>query len=121
MIRWTAEPPDLAPGDVAVESFGCDLPPRFVQRLAAGAATVWIDLEYLSAEAYVERSHGLASPLAAAPGRTLQRRFFYPGFTARTGGLLREPGLLNTRRGFDRNAWLAAHSIAPRPGERPLG
>ena len=121
VIHWTAESPDLAPGDVAVETFGCDLPPRFLQRMAAavpGSATAWIDLEYLSAEGYVERSHGLASPISAAPGRTLKRRFYYPGFTARTGGLLREPGLLGARRRFDRGAWLAAAGVALRPGER---
>ena len=118
LIDWNAEAPDLPPGDVAVETFGCDLPPRFAQRLADGAATVWIDLEYLSAERYVERSHGLPSPVTVGPGRMLTRRFFYPGFTARTGGLLREPGLLGARRAFDRAAWLVAHGIAALPGER---
>jgi uncharacterized repeat protein (TIGR03837 family) len=63
---------------------------------------VWINLEYLSAEAYVERSHGLASPQFGGPGRGLTKWFWFPGFTPRTGGLLREPGLLDRRRGFDR-------------------
>ena len=106
-------------GDVVVETFGCDLPEPFVTRMAQRQpAPRWINLEYLSAEPYVERSHGLASPQFSGPGRGLDKRFFYPGFTPRTGGLLREPGLPAEREAFDAGAWLAAHGIAPRPDER---
>lgn len=79
--------------DIVVEAFGCDPPPARRASLAAAQATgggpVWINLEYLSAEAYVERSHGLPSP---QPGGAT-KWFFYPGFTPATGGLLRGPGL----------------------------
>jgi uncharacterized repeat protein (TIGR03837 family) len=78
----------------------------------------WINLEYLSAETYVERSHGLPSPVNVAPGRVLEKRFFFPGFTDRTGGLLREPGLLAARQAFDRAGWLREQGIATQPGER---
>lgn len=93
VLAWTEPAPDLEPGDVVVETFGCDPPPAFVARMAARAANgrpapVWINLEYLSAEAYVERSHGLASPQWSGPGRGLSKWFFYPGFTPRTGGLM---------------------------------
>lgn len=101
------------PGDVVVEAFGCDPPAAFVAQMAA-RRPVWINLEYLSAEPYVERSHGLPSPQAGG----LTKWFFYPGFTARTGGLIREDGLLEARRAFDRDAWLAARGWARRPGER---
>ena len=33
----------------------------------------------------------------AEPGRGLVKWFFYPGYTPRTGGLLREPGLAQAR------------------------
>lgn len=102
-----------APGDVVVEAFGCDPPPAFVDAMAA-ARPAWINLEYLSAEAYVERSHRLPSPQRNG----LVKRFFYPGFTPATGGLLREPGLAAERAAFDRAAWLAAHGLSPRDGER---
>lgn len=103
------------PGDVVVEAFGCDPPPAFVARMAARRPPpVWINLEYLSAEDFVERSHGLPSP--QRDGQT--KWFFYPGFTAATGGLLREPGLLAERQGFDRDTWLAARGWARRPEER---
>jgi uncharacterized repeat protein (TIGR03837 family) len=102
-------------GDVVVEAFGCDPPAAFVDGMARRSpAPVWINLEYLSAEPYVERSHGLPSPQACG----LTKWFFYPGFTPRTGGLLREPDLLQQRAAFDGDAWLAAHGCARRPGER---
>jgi uncharacterized repeat protein (TIGR03837 family) len=37
--------------------------------------------------------------------------FFYPGFTPGTGGLLREPDLLQRQALFDRAAWLEQHGI----------
>ncbi len=120
---WT-EPLDLtglAPGDVLIEAFGCDVPDEFVARYAAwrtadGRNAAWINLEYLSAEGYVERSHGLPSPVMRGPGRGLAKRFFYPGFTPRTGGLLREPDLLQRQARFDPAAWLAGQRIVPAPG-----
>jgi len=119
VVAWTDPAPDLAPADVVIECFGCDPPQRFVERMAAmKPAPIWINLEYLSAEPYVERSHGLPSPVQVAPGRVLEKRFHFPGFTAETGGLLREPGLLDARRGFDRERWLQAQGIAALPGER---
>jgi uncharacterized repeat protein (TIGR03837 family) len=44
--------------------------------------------------------------------------FFYPGFTRRTGGLLREPGLVERLDRLDAGAWLATHGATRRPGER---
>lgn len=103
------------PADVVIEAFGCDPPVAYVDAMARRAAPpVWINLEYLSAEAYVERSHGLPSPQRNG----LVKWFYYPGFTPRTGGLLREPGLLDARAAFDRSAWLAGHGITLQPGER---
>jgi uncharacterized repeat protein (TIGR03837 family) len=108
---WTDAP--HSPGDVVIEAFGCDPPHDFVARITS--AQVWINLEYLSAEPYVERSHGLPSPQAGG----LKKWFYFPGFTMpRTGGLLREPGLIVEREGFDRTAWLAGQGIVLRDGER---
>lgn len=90
VVRWVDPLPDLDPGDVVIEAFGCDPPPHFVERMAA-RRPVWINLEYLSAEDYVERSHRLPSPQAQG----MVKWFFFPGFTPATGGLLREPHALN--------------------------
>jgi uncharacterized repeat protein (TIGR03837 family) len=106
------------PADVVVEAFGCHLPDAFVARMAAmPRPPAWINLEYLSAEAWVERCHGLPSPQQFGPGRGLVKRFFHPGFTPRTGGLLRESDLARRRAAFDRAAWLGGHGIAAHAGE----
>ena len=122
---WLASTVFPPPGDVVVEAFGCDPAPSFLAAMAArtdaagrAAPPVWINLEYLSAEPYVERSHRLASPQMSGPARGLTKWFFYPGFTAATGGLLRERALAADQAAFDRAAWLAAHELAPRAGER---
>ncbi|HEY9028466.1 MAG TPA: elongation factor P maturation arginine rhamnosyltransferase EarP, partial [Burkholderiaceae bacterium] len=122
IAAWLASTEFPPPGDVVVEAFGCDPAPAFLAAMAAragsGRAPVWINLEYLSAEDYVERSHGLASPQMSGPARGLSKWFFYPGFTARTGGLLREPALEADQAAFDRAAWLASQGLAPAAGER---
>ena len=107
-------------GDVVIEAFGCTIPAPFLELLAqrqarqapgAAQAPVWINLEYLSAEPYVERCHGLPSLLMSGPAAGLTRWFFYPGFTPRTGGLLREAALGARQAAFDRAAWRAARGI----------
>lgn len=103
VLSWYDGMPLPEPGDVVVEAFGCDPPQAFVDRMA-GRGSVWINLEYLSAEAYVERSHGLASPVRA----DLPKYFFYPGFSAATGGLLHEKDLIARQKAFDASAWLSA-------------
>ncbi|MDQ3060864.1 MAG: elongation factor P maturation arginine rhamnosyltransferase EarP [Pseudomonadota bacterium] len=104
------------PPDVLIEAFGCDIPFQFLaacadQSRANGIKPVWINLEYLSAEPYVERCHALPSLVQRGPAAGWTKWFFYPGFTEATGGLLREPDLLERQAGFDRSAWLAAQGI----------
>jgi uncharacterized repeat protein (TIGR03837 family) len=112
---WGADTPSAEPGEVVVEAFGCDPPPAFVERMARRVRSpVWINLEYLSAEAYVRRSHGLRSPQRNG----LDKWFFYPGFETGTGGLIREPELMAERQRFDGRAWLRARGIEVRAGER---
>ena len=106
--------------DIWIETFGCGWPDDAAARLAAMAKPpLCIDVEHLSAEPFVARSHGLPLPRFNAAGEVLPIWFFYPGFDARTGGLLREPGLLERRRTFgDGRAWLAAQGIDRREDER---
>lgn len=116
VLPWTDDAGGASPGEVVVEAFGCNPPQAFVGRMAARKRPpVWINLEYLSAEPYVERSHGLPSPRDG-----LTKWFFYPGFTPRSGGLLREPELIRRLDALDGRAWLAARDWAPRPGERTV-
>jgi uncharacterized repeat protein (TIGR03837 family) len=106
--------------DVVVEAFGCGLPEVYVDAMAAASRPpVWINLEYLSAEPWVESAHGLPSPQPRLP---LTRYFFFPGFTARTGGLLREAGLIDARETAQSGpaprvtVWESLGIAAPRDG-----
>ena len=111
---------DSAPCDVLVEAFGCDVAPEFIaacarihlsQGINRPSKPLWINLEYLSAEPYVARNHGLTSLISSGPAAGWHKVFFYPGFTPGTGGLLREPDLLQRQALFDRAAWLEQHGI----------
>ena len=122
---------DLRPSNVWVEGFGCEIAPEFIAHNVHSTRAsgrffsrhpVWINLEYLSAEPFVERVHGLPSAVMSGPAKGWTKHFFYPGFTARTGGLLREPGLLQRQEAFvqdghqghhddHRTAWLAQHGV----------
>ena len=111
----------LKPADVWIEAFGCNLPEafvaHFVERVEATRTQQpkWINLEYLSAEDWVPRMHGLPSPVMSGPAKGWTKTFFYPGFTPDTGGLLREADLLQRQQAFDRTAWRKQHApdIAP--------
>ncbi|HET9578335.1 MAG TPA: elongation factor P maturation arginine rhamnosyltransferase EarP [Usitatibacter sp.] len=88
--------------DVVVETFGCDPPQQYVEAMAKREPRPrWINLEYLSAEDWVEGSHALPSPNPRLP---LVKHYFFPGFTRATGGLLRERDLLRRRFEFQRDA-----------------
>ena len=105
--RWpqTHEEPDIEPARLIIAAFSCEPPPGFLQRMRASPA-VLVNLEYLSAETWVEGCHAL--PALRADG--LNAHYFFPGFTARTGGLPREAALAR-----DREDW-----IVNRAGQRSL-
>jgi len=115
VLPWADAALDFELGDVVIEAFGCQLPTVVVDRMAAmDWPPVWINLEYLSAEPVVERNHRVPSPHRTG----LRKWFFYPGFTERTGGLIREAGLLQRRQDFDAAAWLQSNGLGPRAEER---
>lgn len=90
--RWSVPFPAPEPGDVVVEAFACELPVSFVHAMASRERQpVWINLEYLSAEEWIAGCHGLASPHPSLP---LVKYFYFPGFVAGTGGLIKEKHLV---------------------------
>lgn len=103
--------------DIVIEAFGCKINPEFIanniiNKSDKGKKTPWINLEYLSAESYVERYHTLPSLIMSGAGAGCTRWFFYPGFTTQTGGLLREHDLLTRQAVFDSTAWRLSHGVA---------
>ena len=113
--QWSSTWVPVEPGDVVIGAFACQLPDAFVQAMRArNHPPVWLNLEYLSAEPWVEGCHGLPSPQPNG----LRKVFFFPGFTEKTGGLLREHDLLPRRDAFEsssraRATFLEALGVAP--------
>ncbi len=86
---------ELIPADCVIEAFQCALPNSYVNAMAQlTPAPVWLNLDYLSAESWVAKHHLLPSP---HPQLALTKYFFFPGFEAGTGGLLRERNLFLKR------------------------
>jgi len=88
--------PTIKPAPVVIEAFGCGLPAAYAQQLQ-DQHSVWINLEYLSAESWVSDFHGTPSP---QPALGLNKYFFFPGFFNASGGLLREHNLIAARHAF---------------------
>ena len=99
---WHKNFAEILPADVVIETFACVLPDSYIAAMAAQAQRpVWINLEYLSAEDWVDGCHKLPSPHPLLP---LTKYFFFPGFTQKTGGLLLERDLLERRDAFQNDA-----------------
>ncbi|MNJ21871.1 hypothetical protein D3C77_162340 [compost metagenome] len=118
--QWPSEWQDTAVADVVIGAFACQLPPAYVQAmLEQPRAPLWLNLDYLSAEDWVEGCHGLPSPQANG----LRKVFFFPGFSAKTGGLLREANLLSQRDALQqdpaaRKAFLQGLGVTPENNAR---
>jgi hypothetical protein len=80
---WDADTSFDQAAEVVIEAFGCELPAEYLALM--NPENTWINLEYLSAEPWVEGFHARHSKHG-----NLTRHFFFPGFTIATGGLLRE-------------------------------
>ncbi len=90
VIHWLSDLQFDCAADVVIEAFSCDLPKAYLANMQA--KTVWINLEYLSAEPWVADFHAKPSTRCQ-----LTRHFYFPGFTEKTGGLLRENSLIANR------------------------
>ncbi|MFU0842907.1 MAG: Protein-arginine rhamnosyltransferase [Burkholderia sp.] len=113
VVRWDAMERAAAAGDlslvggawpsIVMETFGCRLPEAVETGLCDGLARLYLNLDYLSAEDWVEGSHGI---WGLHPSLPLKKLWFFPGFTEKTGGLIIEDGLNERRLAFDRKAAL---------------
>ncbi|MDR1350935.1 MAG: elongation factor P maturation arginine rhamnosyltransferase EarP [Zoogloeaceae bacterium] len=106
VCRWRNPLRFNVAAEVVIEAFGCEPPENYLQAMASRPhPPCWLNLEYLSAEDWVEGCHGLPSPHPRLP---LVKHFFFPGFTKKTGGLLRERDLFVRQAAFPRRDALLA-------------
>ena len=96
ICHWQQDFADTEVADVVIETFACELPEPYLAAMAI-AKPVWVNLDYLSAEHWVNEFHAQPSP---QPAIGLTRHFFFPGFNDATGGLIREQRLLTDRNTF---------------------
>lgn len=120
--RWSSQWPGAEPADVVIEAFACNLPQAYINAMAAsGRRILWLNLEYLSAEDWIVGCHALPS----LQPNGVQKYFFFPGFEAETGGLIREADLMLRRASFqgdpERQAgFLATLGVVRQPEARLL-
>ena len=118
--RWPHEWQPVPAADVVIEAFACQLPTAYIESMAQRSApSLWLNLEYLSAEDWVAGCHGLPSPQS----KGLHKYFFFPGFTPQTGGLLREKDLIEQRLSFQqdtvaRQQFMQRIGVSPQPDAR---
>jgi uncharacterized repeat protein (TIGR03837 family) len=94
VLPWSAaeSPAILASvGDVVIEAFACHLPKPYVEAMVqktfqkvSAKQPIWINLEYLTAEAWADDMHLMPSP----QNNGLNKYFYFPGFTPKAGGVL---------------------------------
>jgi uncharacterized repeat protein (TIGR03837 family) len=79
--RWETPFVTPLPAHAVLETFACRIPEAFIAAMAQQSPRpVWINLDYLSAEAWVPGFHTLPSPHPRLP---LNKFFFFPGFSRR--------------------------------------
>ncbi|AGF46726.1 conserved hypothetical protein of the DUF2331 family [Candidatus Kinetoplastibacterium desouzaii TCC079E] len=92
---------DKTPGNLVIESFGCNLPSYYISKIIE-KNSVWINIEYLSAETWVNEYHLKPSKIT----NNYNKFFFFPGFNYKTGGLIIEKNLKNQRDDFQKSLYL---------------
>ena len=104
IAAWDADTRFEQAADTVIEAFGCELPAAHMALMQPD--TIWVNLEYLSAEPWIEGFHAHNSKRG-----DLTRHFFFPGFTTATGGLLREQDIVETNQKFAASQQLQAEFL----------
>lgn len=86
--RWQRDGvPEAHKADMVIEAFACSPPTLYMESL--GPNTQWLTLDYLATEPWADQAHLQASPHPRLSHSIAQRRrWFVPGFSSATGGLL---------------------------------
>ena len=83
LLRESSDLENIIPAEIIIETFGCDINELYLEKI--NKKTVILNLEYLSAESWIEDYHKMQS-FTSNPN--IKKYFFMPGFTEKTGGLI---------------------------------
>lgn len=70
--------------DIIIEAFGCNILKDYID-IAKEKSKLWINLEYLSGEKWIEGFHLQESLIDS---KNLKKIFYMPGFTNKSGGII---------------------------------
>ena len=84
--------------DLIIESFGCEIPKEYMDKALKNAKLI-INLEYFSAEKWVDNFHLQESFL----GGNLKKYFFIPGLSEKSGGILLDNEFLERKKKVEAN------------------
>lgn len=79
--------------DIMIEAFGCNIFDEYIEE-AKQKSKLWINLEYLSGEKWVEDFHLNESLINS---KTLKKSFYMPGFSEKSGGILIDTEFLQNK------------------------
>lgn len=99
----------LETADLFIEAFGCDIPEEYIKK-AKKNSKLWINLEYLSGEKWIEDFHLQQSLIDS---KTLKKIFFMPGFSEKSGGIIIDSGFIQRKEYGERNRDLVLQKYFP--------
>ena len=100
--NWDTQTTNIDPSPVVIEGFACQLPHDFEVKMSQmKQPPLWINVDYFSAEDWVEGCHMMPS---VHPSLGIKKIFYFPGVTDRSGSLTIE-------KNYDerQQAWKNAH------------
>lgn len=83
---WDTASCPLLPASVVIEGFACRLPPDYQAKMAK-TSPAWFNIDYFSAEDWIEDCHLVPS---IDPASGLIKTNYFPGVTEKSGGLIIE-------------------------------
>lgn len=92
----------VTPAPFIIEAYGCDIPSSYLNHAILKSKLI-INLEYLSAEKWIEGYHLKESRLNITQKSSLKKFFFMPGFSVQSGGILIEKKLHKLRTPWKKN------------------
>ncbi len=101
---WDTGTCELEPTDIVIEGFACRIPRDYEFKMSQMEnAPIWLNLDYLSAEDWIDEFNTLPSP---HPDLPLTKYFWFPGVSKKSAGLIIEKNYRANHDAFDRVSYL---------------